>query len=159
MNDDRKAIEQALQAPAMELKAKGTAADPEAEAAPEAQTAEPEQVTEPAADPQLKKKPEKEKKDESKPSKSAGKKQSAAALKEIAKIRRNKIIGITAAVLAVMVFIFLIARDGGNKVRVVINKRRTPIKSIVLIRSRVYNRKSAINPAFFTIPQACCRLR
>ena len=116
MNDDRKAIEQALQAAAMELKAKGTAADPEAEAAPEAQTAEPEQVTEPAADPQLKKKSEKEKKDESKPSKSAGKKQSAAALKEIAKIRRNKIIGITAAVLAVMVFIFLIARDGGNKV-------------------------------------------
>ena len=116
MNDDKKAIEQALQAAAMELKAKGAAANPEAEAAPEAQTAEPEQVTEPAAEPQQEKKPEKEKKDKSKPSKSAGKKQSADALKEIAKVRRNKIIGITAAVLAVMVFIFLIARDGGNKV-------------------------------------------
>lgn len=117
MNDDKKAIDQAMQAAAMELKAKGAAADPAAEAVPEAQTAEPEQV-EPAAEPQAEKEAEQkpENKSKSEESKSAGKKQSAAALKEIAKIRRNKIIGITAAVLAVMVFIFLIARDGGDKV-------------------------------------------
>lgn len=118
MTDDKKAIEQALEAAAMELKAKGAAMDPEASEAPEspAPETEPEQETEVKAEekPEGKesKKSENKKADAAKDKKNKAddKKKSASALKELAKVRRNKIIGITAAVIAVMVGIFLLAR-------------------------------------------------
>ena len=116
MTDERKAIEQALQAAAMELKAKGAAADPEAEAPAEQLPAAPEAAPEEtpkaeapeASDAEMEKAPAEEKQPEQK-AKADSKKTAADALKEIARVRRNKIIGITAAVLAVMVGIFLIA--------------------------------------------------
>lgn len=106
MTEEKKAIEEALEAAAMELKARNGAADPETEHDPEASASEPEQAA--AAEQPEEKKPE---------PKSKSKKKDSAALKEAARVRRNKIIGITAAVLAVMVGIFVIARGdlkGGN---------------------------------------------
>ena len=134
MTDEKKAIEQALEAAAAELKAKGAAAVEAApqEPAPETPAAAPTSET-PAEAPEVPEKAEREeakapdkagkkpahgdkkhasggKKLEKKPAgKSAGK-SSAAALKELKKVRRNKIIGITAAALAVMAGIFFIAR-------------------------------------------------
>ena len=119
MTDEKKAIEEALQAAAMELKAKGAAADPEAADVPQEPVAvpapEPETISEEKSEERAEKVEEqksqkKEKKQKPKSSASDDKKSSAAALKELTKVRRNKIIGITAAVIAVMVGIFLIAR-------------------------------------------------
>lgn len=110
MTDEKKAIEEALQAAAMELKAKGAAADPEAEAPAEPEELPKEAPAEPVAEevetPAEEQQPEPPKKEQ--------KKTAANALKEIAKVRRNKIIGITAAVIAVMVGIFLIANGTGK---------------------------------------------
>lgn len=113
MTDEKKEIEQALEAAAMELKARGAAADPETDAAAQTQDPEPEQATVVEAEESRDGKSEQKKEDVSKGRKSKSDKQknSASALKELAKVRRNKIIGITAAVLAVMVGIFLIARE------------------------------------------------
>ena len=74
MTDERKAIEQALQAAAMELKAKGAAADPEAEAPAEQLPAAPEAAPEEtpkaeapeASDAEMEKAPAEEKQPEQK---------------------------------------------------------------------------------------------
>ena len=143
MTEDKKALDQAMQAAVAELK--GAAAEPDApaeakaepvekaaddavSASPEkdeapkaeksAEKAEPkaEKSAEKKADKGSSKKPEGKKDKPSEKKKKTGakptpaKKKSAAALKELAKVRRNKIIGITAAVIAIMVGIFLIAR-------------------------------------------------
>ena len=156
MTDEKKAIEQAMEAAVAELKAKGAAAQETAEAEAEAaaEAAEPAEAPkaeapetesekkEPEAEPEKaeEKKTEKKsgKKDargaaaagaakaaDKKPSgkksgakKPAGKKpagkKGAKALKELARVRRNKIIGITAAVIAIMVGIFFIARSASK---------------------------------------------
>ena len=86
MTDEKKAIEEALQAAAMELKAKGAAADPEAEAPaepetlPETEPAEP--VAEEAETPAEEQQPEPPKKEQ--------KKTAANALKEIAKSDKER---------------------------------------------------------------------
>ena len=135
MTEDKKALDQAMQAAVAELK--GAAAEPEAlaeekaepvettaEAAESAASDAPEKDAEPKAEKSAEKKAEKDsgKKPDGKKDKPSdkkkktgakptpAKKKSAAALKELARVRRNKIIGITAAVIAVMVGIFLIAR-------------------------------------------------
>ena len=102
MTDDKKAREQALQAAAMELKAKGEQTPPEGTTPPQTPVSEPAEQKPSVT---------------TEPPKPASKKSAADALKELARVRRNKIIGITAAVIAVMVGIFLIARGdlGGNK--------------------------------------------
>lgn len=119
MTDEKKEIEQALEAAAMELKAKGAAMDPEAAEAPEApapeaeaeQTAEAKPEEKEAAEPEKPSEQKAKEKAKSKTAKPDDRKKSASALKELARVRRNKIIGITAAVIAVMVGIFLLARN------------------------------------------------
>ena len=119
MTDEKKEIEQALEAAAMELKAKGAAMDPEAAEAPESpapeaeaeQTAEAKPEEKEAAEPEKPSEQKAKEKAKSKTAKPDDRKKSASALKELARVRRNKIIGITAAVIAVMVGIFLLARN------------------------------------------------
>ena len=118
MTDEKKAIEQALEAAAAELKAGGNAPLQEPAAQAEASEAVPEAAeassvpetpeAEPKSEPKKKTEPKKAAKPKS------GKK-GAAALKELAKVRRNKIIGITAAVIAVMLGVFFIARGAANR--------------------------------------------
>ena len=119
MTDEKKEIEQALEAAAMELKAKGAAMDPEVAEAPESpapeaeaeQTAEAKPEEKEAAEPEKPSEQKAKEKAKSKTAKPDDRKKSASALKELARVRRNKIIGITAAVIAVMVGIFLLARN------------------------------------------------
>lgn len=170
MTDEKKAIEQAMEAAVAELKAKGAAAKETAEAETEAAAAEPsaEAAPETPSEPEKKEteaEPEKaaeEKKPEKKGGKKSGKKtakaagaavaekasdkksedkktgdkksadkksgakkpagkKGAKALKELARVRRNKIIGITAAVIAIMVGIFFIARGAAKPAPVAAN--------------------------------------
>ena len=125
MTDEKKTLDQAMEAAVAELKAKGAA--PAQEPVVEAQS-EPEETPVEETTPPDKAEPDAEKAEPAEPEKTDGKKpekkkekkpegkkptgkKGAAALKELAKVRRNKIIGITAAVIAVMVGIFLIARN------------------------------------------------
>lgn len=119
MTDEKKEIEQAFEAAVAELKARGQADAP----APEKPAEEPAPAPEPEKKPEPEKEPEKKsgKKPADKKARASGGKRmdakkgrdksGAAALKELAKVRRNKIIGITAAVVAIMVGIFLIAHN------------------------------------------------
>jgi hypothetical protein len=94
MTDDKKAREQALQAAAMELKAKGEQAPPQSTTP--AQTPDPEPAEGNPSGPK-----ESPKADPKRGKGVADSKKSAAdALKELTRVRRNKIIGITAAVIA-----------------------------------------------------------
>lgn len=144
MTDEKKALDQAMEAAVAELKANRKAAEEAAESAqtaaettaevPAAEPETPQALAVPEAEPQLEpeaeKPAEKEQKtkreDGKKAKKSAAKKSgdkktaakkgsdkksASATLKELAKVRRNKIIGITAAVVAIMVGIFVIAQN------------------------------------------------